>query len=134
MITIISTLHNIVRWVIVVFAAIALLRAYLGWLRKRDWTDTDRHIGVFFTSTLDLQLLLGIILIILGGLTELGGFAYVHIALMFIAILLAHGGNVLSRRDNPAIIRHRWSAIFDTVALLIIFFAIPWWKPLVPGI
>jgi uncharacterized membrane protein YozB (DUF420 family) len=34
--------HNIMRWVIVVLAIVALVRAYRGWLGKREWSQSDR--------------------------------------------------------------------------------------------
>lgn len=55
-------LHNFVRWIVLVLAVIALVRAYLGWFGNRDWAEGNRRVGVFFSSALDTQPLLGLIL------------------------------------------------------------------------
>ena len=143
-------IHNIVRWVIVILAVIALFRAYRGWLGNKDWMDLDRKTGVFFTSALDTQLLIGLILWVFGnwGLKafELASsvdaanrisvlfFAVEHSFSMLVAVVIAHIGTASAKRQKEAKGKFKRIAIFFSIAVLLIFIAIPWTqRPLFPG-
>ena len=102
--TIMLTLHNLWRWVVVLTVAWALLRAWSGWLGKRPWTKTDHQAGMFFTISLDVQLL--------GGL------------------ILAHIGSAVARKGTDDAAKHRRAAIWYTLTILAIVLAIPWSRPL----
>ena len=54
--------HNILRWIVLFLLILALVRAYWGWFGKREWTSTDRRVGTYYSVSLDIQLLLGLIL------------------------------------------------------------------------
>jgi hypothetical protein len=133
---IIEAAHNIIRWVVVLVALLALARAYMGWLGRREWTPADRRAGVLFGSAMDVQLLLGIILIFLnGGFGAMGVFLMEHILPMVVAVVLVHVGSILARRAEGDTSRHRMAAIFYTLALLVVLVAIPWRNSsLLPGI
>ena len=63
--------HNIVRWVVLISGAVAAIMALIGWFGKREWTERDRKVGLLFTITIDIQLLIGLILyIFLSPLTK----------------------------------------------------------------
>ena len=79
MVSVLLALHNLVRWVVIVLAILALVRAYRGWLSSQAWSSRDRQVGVFFTSALDTQMLLGLLLIIFVGFANLDGFVVHHI-------------------------------------------------------
>lgn len=141
-------LHNLVRWIVLILAVLALVRAYLGWLGNRGWTDRDRRVGVFFSSALDTQMLLGLILyIFLSPLTAqifrnfsaamsdatVRFFGLEHLFYMLVAVALVHVGTVFSRRAPEPSAKHRNAAIFFSLAVLLIIIAIPWSRPLVRG-
>ncbi len=144
--TIVLSLHNLVRWIVIILAVLALFRAFSGLISKREWTDTDRKTGVFFSSALDAQLLLGLLLyFFLSPVTKLAlanfgaamvnpevrFFSLEHILYMFVAIILVHIGSVISRRASPDAAKFRYAAIFYTAAVVIILIAIPWSRPLI---
>ena len=54
--------HNIFRWVVLIAGILAVGRALMGWFGKKEWTKQDRLFGVIFTSSVDIQLLFGILL------------------------------------------------------------------------
>ena len=58
------TLHSILRWVVLIVAIVAVVRALVGWLGKREWTALDDTLGIMLSGSMDLQVLLGIILYI----------------------------------------------------------------------
>ncbi len=146
---IILALHNIVRWIIVVTAILALVRAYRGWLKKADWNDADRRAGVFFTSAMDTQLLLGLLLYLFfspitrAALSDIGAamsdpgarfFAFEHLFYMFLAVVFAHLGSAFSKKAAQPADRHRRAAIWYTLAVLAILLGMPWMRPLLPGL
>lgn len=142
--------HNVLRWVVVVLALIALLRAYRGWFGKRDWQPADRKIGSFFAMSMDLQLLVGLILyLFLSPLTrplfqgqmslvmqneQLRFFGVEHILLMVVSVVFVHLGTVLSRRAEQSLLKHRQAAIWFSLAVLALLAGIPWWRPFFPGL
>jgi hypothetical protein len=145
---IVLALHNIVRWIVLITAILALVRAYMGWLQGREWSGRDRQTGVFFTSALDIQLLLGLILffispwtraLLTGNFTGMMSdptmrfFSIEHVPFMILAVVLAHIGSARARRATDAAAKFRQSAIFFSLSVLVIILIIPWWRPLFPG-
>jgi quinol-cytochrome oxidoreductase complex cytochrome b subunit len=146
---IVLALHNIVRWVVLITAILALVRAYMGWLQNREWSARDRQSGVFFTSALDTQLLLGLILffispwtraLLTGNFTGMMSdptmqfFSIEHVPFMILAVVLAHIGSARARGATDAASKFRQSAIFFSLSVLVIILIIPWWRPLFPGL
>ena len=146
---VILALHNIVRWIVVVTAILALVRAYQGWLRQGAWSDADRRAGVFFASAMDTQLLLGLLLYLFfspitrAALSNIGAamndpgarfFALEHLFYMFVAVVLAHLGSTFSKKAAQPADRHRFAAIWYTLAVLAILLGMPWTRPLLPGL
>lgn len=143
-------LHSVVRWVVIVLAVLALVRAYRGWLRNLEYTHVDRRVGVFFSSAMDIQLLLGLILWIFGdwgikafdlaegleGAQKIAAlfFAVEHSSAMVIAVVLVHIGTIVARRTENAKLKHQLTALFFSIAVLLVLVAIPWTqRPLLPG-
>jgi len=146
---IILALHNIVRWIVVVTAILALVRAYRGWLRKGDWKDADRRAAVFFTSAMDTQLLLGLLLYLFfspitrAALSDIGAamgdpgarfFALEHFFYMFLAVVFSHLGSAFSKKAAQPADKHRRAAIWYTLAVLAILLGMPWMRPFLPGL
>lgn len=142
--TVLITLHNISRWLVLVFGILAAARAFSGWRGKKAWTPADDRAGMLFTSLLDLQLLIGVVLYftspfmqpILQNFGQAMGnssqrfFAVEHVFAMILAIVVAHIGRSLSKKAAGDVARHKRAAIGFTVALVLILAAIPWSRPL----
>ncbi len=123
--------HNLLRWIVLLFALYALWRAYSGWLGKKAWEKADRMAGMMFTSGMDVQLLLGIILIFLRGFSVIEMRFYMeHIGTMILAVVFGHVGSVLAKRADQDVDKHRRAAIWFTLTLLVILVSIPWTRPL----
>jgi hypothetical protein len=146
---IVLALHNIVRWVVLITAILALVRVYMGWLQNRVWAARDRQVSVAFTSALDTQILLGLILFFISPWTRalLTGnfsgmisdptmrfFSVEHVPFMIVSVILAHIGSARARRASDSGVKFRQSAIFFTLSILVIILMIPWWRPLFPGL
>ncbi len=126
-ISIFLSIHNFVRWIVLLLALLVLWRAYRGWLGKKPWEKTDRMAGMMFTSSIDIQLLLGIILIFLRGLSGIPGRFYMeHVGPMVLAVVFGHLSSALSKRVTLDVDKHRRAAIWFTLSALVILVAIPW--------
>jgi hypothetical protein len=138
--TLFVTVHSVLRWVVLIAGLAAAGMALAGWLGKRPWTRLDDRLGLIYTISMDLQLLVGLILyIFLSPLTQaafqnLGGamrdtvlrfFAIEHIFTMVIAVVLAHVGRAMSRRAAEAK-KHQRAALWYTVSVLALLAGIPW--------
>jgi hypothetical protein len=135
------TLHSLLRWAVLGLGLWAVLRAYAGVSSRRAWAPVDDSVGRWFTISLDVQLLLGLVLygllspITTQAFSDMGGamrdpvmrfWAVEHIAMMVVALALAHVGRARARRAATDTSRHRTSAIFYTLALIAVLAAIPW--------
>ncbi len=144
---IVLVLHNLLRWVVLALAAVALARAYRGWLGGREWSQADRRAGLWFTIALDVQLVLGLGLLFLSplvraalpdlgaamaGSEEIRFLVMEHVPVMIAALVVVHGTAAMARRANPAPAAHRRAALGYTLALIMILLAVPWWRPLLP--
>jgi hypothetical protein len=143
-------LHNIMRWVVVILAVFALVRAYRGWLGKLEWTPTDRKAGSFFAISMDIQLLLGLILYFLlspltrpvfegqmdlvMGNTEMRFFGVEHIFYMILGVVFVHAGTILARRAEDVGAKHRRAAFWFTLVAIVLVVGVPWWRQLFPGL
>lgn len=121
-------LHSIWRWVVVVVAAVAVAKALIGWLGRQPFGSLDDRLGMAYTITLDIQVLLGLILYILERRWSLPDpfFAYIHPLVMIIALALAHIGRRRSRTADSDEARHRAATLFYAISLLLIVAAVPW--------
>lgn len=138
---IVRILHNLVRWAVLIFGVLAAGRALIGWFGRRGWLALDDRLGLFFTISLDIQALLGLLLyFVLSPITtenlsrfgEAMGNASIrfylveHSLAMLVALVLAHIGRSRAQKAPNPIARHRAAAIFYTLAILLIIALIPW--------
>ena len=138
---IVLAIHNILRWVVLVLAVVALLQAYIGWIGKREYTEIDRKAGVFFSVSLDIQVFLGLFLyVFLSPITrtayqdfstamtipEIRFFAVEHILMMILAVILVHVGTILTKKATSDVSKYRRAAIWYSLASLVVIIAIPW--------
>ena len=141
MYTLVLSFHSIVRWGVVILGAIAAARALAGWLAGQDWETLDDQLGLFFTTAIDIQWLLGLLLyfflspITQNALQDFGAamangaqrfWAVEHVSLMIMGVILAHVGRALAGRARGSRARHQRAAVFFALAMLVLLIAIPW--------
>lgn len=142
--------HNIIRWVVVIAGILAVGRALVGWLGKKEWIKQDRMLGIIFTSSVDIQLLLGLLLyfvysswgvkaILNQGMSFVMGeseyrfFAIEHVFYMVLALVFAHLGSALPKKVDNDPAKFKRAALWFSFALLLILAGIPWGRSLLPG-
>jgi hypothetical protein len=139
--------HSALRWGVLAAGAWAAARAARGWLARRPWTPADRGAARLFATALDLQVTLGLLLYgvfspvtrlafrgagALGRAPEVRFFAVRHLALMLVALVLAHVGAVAARglAAAPDRARHGRAFTWSALALAAVLAGVPWWRPL----
>jgi len=134
-------IHSWLRWLVIMFALIAIVRAILGASRRAPWTRADEIAGKLFLRTFDVQILLGLLLyfwlspLTRSAFSDFGGamgvavtrfWAVEHVFGMVVAMVLAHVAQVRVRRIQNGRRKHMVTAIFYTLALVALLAAIPW--------
>ena len=109
-------LHSINRWIIVVVAVIALVKFLIGWLRSTPYQPTDHRLMTAYSVLLDLQLLLGIILLIDRGFARR---PLEHAFTMIVAIVLAHLSRLWRDKEDKVKFRNNFLAILVGILLII---------------
>jgi hypothetical protein len=137
--------HNLFRWLVLIVLVLAVIFAFTGWFGNKKWEKRDNLTGLLLTIFIDIQLLVGLVLYFFASpLTkaalanfgaamknsELRFYAVEHILLMLIALVLVHIGRSKSKKAKVPFHKHRISAIFFSIALILILVAIPWGRDL----
>jgi len=136
-------LHNFSRWLVLLAAIYVIYRSWRG-LQSRSYTDGDKRAGTLYTTMVDVQLLLGIILLIIsplirGAMGNFGAamqtsqtrfFLLEHWVVMVMVVVLIHVGSTHVKKAADAVQKHRQALIWYGISLVLILLAIPWWRPL----
>ena len=64
MMTLLLTLHQWMRWIVLFAGALALIRLFAGLRSKQRFRNTERNLIAFFLRTLELQTVLGLVLLV----------------------------------------------------------------------
>jgi hypothetical protein len=122
--TVLLTIHSIVRW-LVTLAAIALLaRLVIGLAQKQPFDKSATDLTSAFSGLMDTQMLLGILFFVLDGFGKTGfpPYRWEHAVTMFLAVIVAHLPAMWKKKNDA--IRTRNTLIAVAVSLLLIFIGI----------
>lgn len=108
-------LHGEMRWLVALVAAAVAARSLIGWSRRAAFTGADRVLMTVFTTLLDLNLLLGLVLLISlpGGFPA---FRLEHALTMVLAVAAAHSWAMWKRSDDST--RKFRNNLFVTLAVV----------------
>ncbi len=136
---ILRVLHNLIRWLILIFAFWTVISAISGLASKRAYTNSDNRSNLFFMIFMDIQLLIGLIIYFTNGwfesLKHIGAsmkdpmvrfFTIEHSVMMIIAWILVHAGRISVKKAATPQTKFKKSLLYFGIALLIILVAIPW--------
>lgn len=115
--TILFHAHSGLRYLVLLAGAVALVHTAVAAMRSRPWNRSGRILVSIFTGVLDLQVLLGVVLILVWPIyPALWG----HVLMMALAAVSAHAGSVVNRKRPPEARKPLVAAIGVAVALLFI--------------
>lgn len=114
----ILTLHGEVRWLVAIGAVIAIVKFGLGWARNTQYTSIDRGLMAAYTGLMDVNLLLGLILLFgLGG--GFPGYRLEHVVTMTLAVVVAHSA-AMWRKSDDAQLKFRNNLIVVVVSMVLV--------------
>ena len=134
-------LHSGLRWALLLALLVVLARGLAGARRGRAWSRGDDIAGAVLVGLVDVQLVLGIVLLVFVGPVAaafladpraamanpvLRFFSVEHTFAMVIALVVAHLGRVLPRRAASPTLRHRRTALWALALLVILLIGMPW--------
>jgi uncharacterized Tic20 family protein len=134
-------IHSILRWAILLTGIWAFVRAWKGVNGKTPFVAGDRKAGLFFTISLDLQMLTGLLMyfvtspLVKAARADMGAamkdgalrfFSVEHFLMAVIAIVLAHVGSRKVKGAPTDALKHKRALIFYGLSLLFILLLIPW--------
>ena len=135
-------LHNVLRWVILLFLVIAIVKTFAGMTSNKPFTKGDRQVGTILMISAHIQFLIGIYQWIAGAwglkLIQSQGMGEVmknsvyrfwaveHITGMLIAIILITVGRRQAKTNISDHAKHKRGFWYYIVALIIIIATVPW--------
>ncbi len=128
--TILLTLHSILRWVIVLVALAILFKFGLALIQKQPYDRVARGLTAAFGGLMDTQFLLGTAFFVWSGLAIQGGFTlrhrWEHLAVMLVAVTVAHLPEMWKQRDDQTRYRNGLVAVLVSILLVVAgVFALP---------
>lgn len=112
--------HAFLRWLILVAGLALLVKYAVGTARQSPFTGLDRGLAAIYTGLLDLQLLVGIILLLLplnGGLTPP---LVLHVTVALVGVAVAHLNTRWRSRPDVVKFRNGLLALGGSYALILV--------------
>jgi hypothetical protein len=133
------SLHSTFRWLVLFALLFSMVTAYNGLKLKLAFTSRADKIRHWTATIAHLQLLIGITIYFQSPvvkypmpdnphklINEQTFFKYIHIGLMLLSVVFITIGSAKAKRMLTDAARYRTMLIWFTIALVIIFVAIPW--------
>ena len=116
-------LHGGIRWIVVLVGVIAIIKFLVGWLGNMKFGSLDKGLGAAYTISLDINMLLGIIILIIGIFndlpTEVWRIRGEHLLVMLLAVVAAHMTSRWKKASDK--IRFRQTALFILLSMFLIY-------------
>ncbi len=140
MFSILITIHSILRWLLLFSMLYAISLSCKGWIFKTSFTKLNNLTRLSTVVFAHLQLIIGlwlyfsspVIKFFLNNfeksmkIRDVRFFAIEHSFMMIISVIIITIGSSVSKRKVSDIDKFKTLTIWFSIALLIIFFAIPW--------
>ncbi|MFT3891831.1 MAG: hypothetical protein QM730_09385 [Anaerolineales bacterium] len=114
--------HSGVRWLILLVAAVAVVKFALGWLQGGEFKGMDRGLASAFSGLMDLQVTLGLILLLWSGFAGVGFplFRIEHAVTMILAAVVGHLPARWKNTESKRRFRNTLFAVLGSVLLVIV--------------
>jgi hypothetical protein len=133
-------IHSLFRWLVLISLVIAIYKAYRGLKSNKQFTKIDNLLRHWTATIAHIQLTLGILIYSQSPIIkyfwhntkeavqnmDTAFFGVIHLLLMLIAIIIITIGSSLAKRRATGKEKFRTILIYYSIALLLIFIAIPW--------
>lgn len=115
------TIHGEVRWIVVVLAVVIIIKFAIGWLGRRNYASLDRGLLTAYTILLDINVLLGLILLFFNG--GFSGPRLEHATTMLLAVVAGHM-TAIWRKSTDSPTKFRNQLLLVALSLLLVFFGV----------
>ena len=125
--------HSGLRWLVIIFLVLAIIKSFAGWFGKKDFNKSDNLIALLLLSFTHTQMIVGVILYFISNKVVAIGdamkdgvlrfWAMEHGVTMLIAIALITIGRVKSKKAETSELKFKKGAIFYTIAFVLILWA-----------
>lgn len=122
--------HSLVRYFLLIFMLLVIVRSLMGWMNKSEFTKRDDQLSLWLFMFTHTQLLLGILLFFASPVVifskasmanpETRYWLVEHNTGMIIAIVLITMGRITMKKLSDGVAKHKRLFIFNVVALVII--------------
>lgn len=125
--------HSGLRWLLVISLVIALIKAFSGWLGKKEYTKSDNIVALILVSFTHIMAILGIVLYFVSdkviaikdamsdGASRF--WAMEHGLIMIIVVVLITIGRVKSKKATESLEKHKKAALFYAIAFAFVLWA-----------
>ncbi len=134
------TAHSTIRWLVLIFIVYSIYRAWTGFIKNRSFSKIDNAFRHWTATIAHIQLMIGIILYTQSPIvmyfwsdtrkwllnSDSAFYGIIHLLLMLTAIVFLTIGSALTKRKPTDEEKFRTMLTWFTIALIIIFIAIPW--------
>lgn len=116
-----TTIHGEMRWLVVLAAVVVIVKFLMGWLGKREYAAIDQKLLLVFTILLDINVLLGLIILFFGG--GFSGPRLEHATTMILAVIAAHMTAMWKRSTNDSL-KFRNQLLMVVPAVILVIFGV----------
>ncbi len=116
-----TTIHGEMRWLVVLAAVVVIVKFLMGWLGKRQYASLDQRLLLVFTILLDINVLLGLIILFFGG--GFSGPRLEHATTMILAVIAAHMTAMWKRSTNDSL-KFRNQLLMVVLAVILVIFGV----------
>ena len=129
--------HSGLRYLVLLAAAIVLIKSVIGWFGNTSYEKFDKIIAPAYVGLMHLQLLIGLLLyfvyspFVTYNMSDKVSryWSVEHIAMMILAVVAAQVGRSISKKSSDAQVKFRFQTIFFGLSILLILVALA----LMPG-
>lgn len=132
--------HNVFRWLVLVTLLYAIMRAYRGYTSRSAFSKADNRIRHWTATVAHIQLTIGMLLYFQSPVIryflshfrdslstiDVYFFGLMHSALMLLSVIVVTIGSAKAKRAHTDRQKFKTMLWWFSIALLIIFIAIPW--------
>lgn len=127
-------LHSAVRYFVLLFLLIVIIRSFMAWQKNDTYSANDDKLSLWLFILTHTQLLVGIILYFTSPFVMFSGFAMKdpvmrywlveHNSMMLIAIIFITMARITAKKLTDQAAKHKRLFIYNAIALVIILAAI----------
>lgn len=115
------TIHGEIRWLVALAALVVIVKFLIGWLGKKEYAPLDRTLLMVFTILLDINVLLGLIILFFGG--GFSGPRLEHATTMILAAIAGHM-TAMWRKTPDSSIKYRNQLLMVLLALALVILGV----------